>query len=174
MRKNRQGLSHRQYRFRAARKIIVKRLWIGVGRLAYWASWPLLWVYLRRGQRTRIVLTTGEKVLVVKGWLGGGRWELPGGGLHRGEDERAGAIRELFEETGIILKPAQLRRLKSGRWRDHGLAFGYVLFAARFERLLPVTPQRFEIVSVSWLNRAELGPANASREVLAALELLTV
>jgi 8-oxo-dGTP pyrophosphatase MutT (NUDIX family) len=28
-------------------------------------------------------------------------WELPGGGLHGGENAEAGALRELFEETGL-------------------------------------------------------------------------
>ena len=32
----------------------------------------------------------------------------PGGGLHRGEDPRAGAVRELIEESGIEVAPAAL------------------------------------------------------------------
>lgn len=31
-----------------------------------------------------------------------GWWTLPGGGLEHGEDPRAGALRELTEETGLI------------------------------------------------------------------------
>jgi 8-oxo-dGTP pyrophosphatase MutT (NUDIX family) len=35
-------------------------------------------------------------------------WITPGGGLEPGEDERTGAVRELFEESGIRLDPARL------------------------------------------------------------------
>ncbi|MGW5671521.1 NUDIX hydrolase [Micromonospora sp. NPDC003776] len=33
-------------------------------------------------------------------------WELPGGGLDPGETYRAAAVRELREETGIVVEPA--------------------------------------------------------------------
>ena len=40
---------------------------------------------------------------------GGGRWWFtPGGGLHRGEAVRAGAVRELLEETGVAVTEAGL------------------------------------------------------------------
>lgn len=39
----------------------------------------------------------------------GSWWITPGGGLDPGESEREGAARELFEETGLRLDPAELR-----------------------------------------------------------------
>ena len=35
-------------------------------------------------------------------------WFTPGGGVHRGETIRAAGVRELFEETGVIVTPAGL------------------------------------------------------------------
>lgn len=42
-----------------------------------------------------------------------GRWTQPGGHLEPGEDPRAGAARELFEEAGIKLDPEVLKPLAS-------------------------------------------------------------
>lgn len=43
-------------------------------------------------------------------------WELPGGGLDQGETFGAAAVRELREETGIVVEPAQVGP-PGWRWR---------------------------------------------------------
>lgn len=48
---------------------------------------------------------TAGRVLLVRiapGYLAGGSWTLPGGGLQFGEDPEAAVLRELTEETGLI------------------------------------------------------------------------
>ncbi|MBI1857139.1 NUDIX hydrolase [Candidatus Saccharibacteria bacterium] len=52
-----------------------------------------------------------DQILVTKNWMGNGKWSLPGGGLHHGEEPAIGAVREVLEETGIKLKPASLKLL---------------------------------------------------------------
>lgn len=47
-----------------------------------------------------------ERVLLVRHSYGSGNWMPPGGGLARGEDPLAGAMRELWEETGCRLHEA--------------------------------------------------------------------
>lgn len=43
------------------------------------------------------------------------RWGLPGGHLHVDEDDVTGALRELEEETGVRLRPEDLRRVATLR-----------------------------------------------------------
>ncbi|WP_051426052.1 NUDIX hydrolase [Jiangella gansuensis] len=68
-------------------------------------------VWFRRAARVIAVDDTG-RVLMMRGvdpadpghvW-----WITPGGGLEPDEDERAGAVRELFEETGVRLTAPDL------------------------------------------------------------------
>ena len=45
-----------------------------------------------------------------------GKWSVPGGHLHEGEDERVGAVRELYEETNLSV-PADSLQLVERRGR---------------------------------------------------------
>jgi 8-oxo-dGTP pyrophosphatase MutT (NUDIX family) len=61
----------------------------------------------------RVVLVADGRVLLQHGFDPGrpeaGTWWLtPGGGLKDGESAEDGAVREVFEETGLRLAPAQL------------------------------------------------------------------
>jgi len=50
-----------------------------------------------------IVQNEQDEVLLVKDWIGGLKWELPGGGVGRHESPSCAAQRELFEELHITL-----------------------------------------------------------------------
>lgn len=41
-----------------------------------------------------------------------GQWGLPGGKLEKGEDAASAMVREIFEETGLVLKKEDLRPLE--------------------------------------------------------------
>src|SRR5688572_27485111 len=111
-------------------------LWTALGRVGFWVSLPALYIYLRPSRRTRVLVHSEGKVLVVKPWLGSGKWILPGGGLHRHEDSSVGAARELREETGIILPPSRLASAGTVDYRQHGLRFRYEQFIAELPALL--------------------------------------
>jgi 8-oxo-dGTP pyrophosphatase MutT (NUDIX family) len=55
-----------------------------------------------------LAFDTEDRVLLVRHAYGSGRWMLPGGGLGRGEQPLAAALREFAEETGCTLTAARL------------------------------------------------------------------
>lgn len=62
----------------------------------------------------KLILTCGEGLLVLLrddlttiAWPG--HWDLPGGGREGDESPLDCALRELFEETGLVLAPGRLR-----------------------------------------------------------------
>jgi 8-oxo-dGTP pyrophosphatase MutT (NUDIX family) len=65
----------------------------------------------RRAARV-IVADEEDRVLLVRGHDSGevtrSWWFTVGGGVDAGEDERAGAVRELAEETGLVVDPEEL------------------------------------------------------------------
>jgi 8-oxo-dGTP pyrophosphatase MutT (NUDIX family) len=64
-------------------------------------------------QAARVVLVADKLVLLQQGFDpakqdAGPWWITPGGGLNDGESIEAGAVREVFEETGLRLSATQL------------------------------------------------------------------
>lgn len=122
------------------------------GVVLFWLVWPLLWVYFRlNSRRTRLLLVCGEEFLALKGWLGENEWSMPGGGLHKGEVPLVGLIREVREETGITLKPSQLKPAFSAIHRDRGLSFGYECYVCQIDQKPTVNRRKTEISEYAWL-----------------------
>lgn len=144
-----------------------QRLITAIGRTAFWLTWPLLFIYLFASNRTRVIIAYEDKILVVSTWLGSGRWILPGGGLHANERPVDGAIREVFEETGLQLSESALRYLGNHRVQS-GLRFRYDLFVTELSSLPTVTPKKNEIATIQWLPIANIiNPEPATKEALA-------
>jgi 8-oxo-dGTP pyrophosphatase MutT (NUDIX family) len=84
----------------------VKAIRNTVLRTAYRAGYPLARTYWRLAQPekagVKCVLTRGDEVLLVRHTYGPEtRWELPGGGIKRGEEPHDAARREAREELGV-------------------------------------------------------------------------
>jgi 8-oxo-dGTP pyrophosphatase MutT (NUDIX family) len=138
------------------------KLWRFSGAIVFWLGWPVLFVYLRFGYRTRVLIVNGDEALVVKGWLGSNRWQLPGGGVHRGESSEAGALREIKEETGITLTTKQLAFLEEGVGGTDGLHFRYYGYLVELPKRPIVQRHQLEITEAAWVPVKDLGLDNAT------------
>lgn len=130
-------------------------IWKNLGTIAFWLTWPLLYVYLRSTKRTRLLVICKDEILLTKGWLGPDEWSLPGGGLNRKEDPADGAIREIYEETGLNVEKDQLKYLELSRASMHGLRFKCHYFICAYKSK-PKATRSSEVVAMSWFNRREL------------------
>ncbi|HSX29597.1 MAG TPA: NUDIX hydrolase [Candidatus Saccharimonadales bacterium] len=144
----------------------------GMGRLAYMLGWPAFWVYFLLGHgRTRVIVQRGDEILMVKQWVGDGRWQLPGGGMHKGELPVAAAARELHEETGIVAPQDQLIPLGQSRQKSHATSFVIHVFKTQWHETT-LRLQRIEIIEAAWMRPAQLNAHNTKQDVLAALQML--
>lgn len=125
------------------------------GRTVFWITWPALWLMLRWSHRTRLLLICGDEFLVLRGWLGSGEWGLPGGGLHRGEDQVKGLLREVEEETGLLLSPDQLTHAFDGLYKSRGMSFAFHSYVAVLKTKPPVKRQPREISEIMWHSISE-------------------
>lgn len=99
-----------------------------------------------------MLLVCGDEFLVLRGWLGSGEWGLPGGGLHRGEYSAVGLIREVEEETGLIIRPEQLKYAFEGLYKNRGMRFRYYSYVAVFDNKPSLKRQPREIAEIAWQN----------------------
>jgi 8-oxo-dGTP pyrophosphatase MutT (NUDIX family) len=150
----------------------MRRLWQKVGVVLFWLGWPALALFLNGTERTRILITCHGRVVVVKGWLGNGKWNLPGGGLHKGEEPLAGLLREVAEEIGLVLLPERVRLLAVRPARSSGFRFRCHYYTVELDEQAPLRPRRFEITEVRWLDIAELQTENAAEVARVADSLL--
>jgi len=81
--------------------VALRRAGYRVAHLGLRVYWRLLRPHTRA---VKCIVREGDSVLFVRHAYGDRRsWELPGGGIKRGEDPRDGAAREAREELGLDL-----------------------------------------------------------------------
>lgn len=148
----------------------MKNIWQSIGKTTFWLGWPALFAYLYFSNRTRIVISYMDEVLLVKSWLGPGRWMLPGGGLHLREDTILGALREVREETGIELDPKQIKFLEKRRVSDHGLSSKMFIYTIELLKRPAFRPQKLELLDVKWFGVSDIAGnkdiSQASKELI--------
>lgn len=148
----------------------MRRLYQIVVRVIYTVFWPLFGIYLHNSHRARVLVKNGDKILLVKSTYGSRRWELPGGGVEKGETARQAARRELEEETNLTVAEKRLEHIASERicnntlgWPKMNVDFFQVSSAdeAKISRAL-------EVVDLRWFDISDL-PDRVNRCVSVAL-----
>lgn len=142
------------------------RLGIGV----FWVTFLGIWLILIKSKRTRIAVKHKQELLVVRPWLGNGKWSLPGGGRHPGENPKEAVLRELHEETGVQLAEHVVTHLSHQRYRQNGLRFWYDLFTAQIDHKVDILLKKREISAAEWVEYTKLTPRNANDDVIAAVK----
>jgi 8-oxo-dGTP pyrophosphatase MutT (NUDIX family) len=127
-------------------------------RLAYRCAHLALRAYwVVRRPETRGALAAvwqGERVLLVKSSYRR-QVSLPGGYVHRGEDPRRAAARELREEVGLDLDPEGLERAWHGTLPFESRDDTLDVYETVLRASLPVRVDRREIVSAEWKTAEE-------------------
>lgn len=110
-----------------------------------------------------VVVDEGRVLLVQRGTEPmKGHWTLPGGLLELGESLTDGVIREVREETGLLVQPLELVELLDRIYREgEGVRYHYVIA----DYLCLVTGGRLKASSdaaaVRWVERSEWNGENA-------------
>ena len=83
-----------------------------------------------------------------------GSWAPPGGYVESGETLEAATIREVREETALMLSPEHL--IPFGTLSVPAMNQVHCLFIARLERCLPISPHPPESLEARWCLRSDL------------------
>lgn len=80
----------------------------------------------------------------------GGKWGVPTGKVDKGEDKEAALVREIFEETGVKVKPTDLEYFKF-IYVNHGYNFIYHMYHYNFPKKGPVKLSSTEHELSKWV-----------------------
>lgn len=109
-------------------------------------------------ERARMLVWNEQKeLLLVKGYVGEG-WTLPGGGIEKDETPLHGAIRELYEETGVSVDIQNVAPVTIFTRPDSPVAYTAHIFTVTIAANdLPSKPHNpFEIMELGWFSTDSL------------------
>lgn len=142
-----------------------------LGRLIYWLAWPFWIIYFKfSNHRARVLVISGDKVLLVRGILSSGNWSLPGGGVKRKENIKQTAARELYEETKVEVDANDLKKLSSFEHNSKKLKYSVSLFWIQLDHLVEPQKRNLEIADAGWFKINELNNLNLDEDVDIAIK----
>ena len=126
------------------------------GRLFFVLLWPAMWLVFPLTRRVRVVIVQGDKVLLVKHFIGPGVWDVPGGGIKFGEEVISAAKREIHEELGLSLSDIDVLGTDVTIWRQFGLLLRLHYVVAKLDPAKQLVRPNWEIIDSDWFMQDEL------------------
>lgn len=149
----------------------MKKLWDKIGTLLFFMAWPILWFYLRYGGvRSRVLIICDDQVLLIRGWLNNNKFGLAGGGCKKGEAIETSAVREVYEETGIVIAESSLVKLGSRTHKEKGLQYKARFFLVKLSEKPELKLPWYEIIEARWVNLSEVHNFTLNPETVFALK----
>lgn len=127
------------------------------------------WLSIMRGeegsQEVRVIVVDELRVLLVSHWYAPFTWTLPGGAIDSGETPEMAAVREVYEETGLVVHSiAGEIGTYRGSMGERDLVT--VVYTGDFTGSIAIRPN-LEIMGRSWFDidnlPDEISPANRRR-----------
>lgn len=104
------------------------------------------------------LIEEGEHIaLVLNRWPIGDVWGLPGGRLERGETMMDCVVREVLEETGLLVAPVELAYIVDAYNRPYDTHHLVHVFSCRVANGTLRVPERDEyVIDACWVRRDEV------------------
>lgn len=112
-----------------------------------------------------------DEIAVVEGFISDGRWHLPGGGCKRNESYVDAAVRELREETGLMVAPGLIKQVTSHEMVSKEFGHPYMVYSVKLGKKEELRYQKYELLDAKWVNIAELTNQTSGEVVMNALYL---
>lgn len=150
---------------------MVRTIKLVVGRVAFWAGWPVFWALMRGTDRARAVIIANDSVLLIRDTLGDGSWTLPGGGMQGRESAALAACREVYEELGIVLSADAFTELATESTGYRGIVYTAHFVTAQLDALPKPIPG-LEVLDLRWVPLTEVPQYHVDLTAARALALL--
>jgi 8-oxo-dGTP diphosphatase len=121
-----------------------------------------------------IIIEANRVLLVKRGHPPlAGEWSIPGGVLEVGETLREAAVREVLEETGLHVEPADLLGVYDRVLRDadERTIYHYVLIDFLCRRISGEALASGDAAEARWFHRDELGSLSLAKDTAEVIAL---